>query len=243
MKTLSCLLLLPAFAFGQSDAPRLDELAQALRPLMIQAIPAPLFVQDQNWGHTTKVPHALHWKGLKPKIIKTDRNDGTWRKIQVHPNNLAGTLDLRLGDLRQLDDKHTFKGFLAFNVEFEFDQEIWESGVRLYAGSVRGRMRVQLDMDLETTARFDLGKSGVPEFVFRLRIARANLTYRDMVITHVPGLGGTAARLIGEASRSALKQWHPSLERRLLERANAAIVKAADTKEIRLGIGGVAKNK
>jgi hypothetical protein len=40
-----------------------------------------------------------------------------------------------------------------------------------------------------------------------------------------------------------MKQWHPHVERDLLAKANAAIVKAADTREVRLSLGNLLKSK
>ena len=40
-----------------------------------------------------------------------------------------------------------------------------------------------------------------------------------------------------------VKQVKPSLERRLLDKANAAIIKAGDSKEVRIGLGGVSRKK
>jgi hypothetical protein len=40
-----------------------------------------------------------------------------------------------------------------------------------------------------------------------------------------------------------MKQWKPSIERDLLDKASAAIVKSADTREIRVGFGGLLASK
>jgi hypothetical protein len=235
-----------AVAVAQPPAAQqqLDDAVLLLKPLLLSVMPNPLFEHNDNWGRTTRVPHAVRWKGLKPTVVNTDRNDGLWRKLRVLPARLPHSLDLRLWDLRRIDaDRQGFKGALAFDVEFEIEQQLWESGLRLWAGDIRGRMRVQLDMDLEQTLKFETGKSAAPDLVYRLRITNANLTYRHFVVTHIPGIGGTAAKLTGEAAHAMLKQWRPSIERKLLERANTAIVKAADTKEIRVGLGGIQARK
>jgi hypothetical protein len=44
-------------------------------------------------------------------------------------------------------------------------------------------------------------------------------------------------------ARANLHIWRPSLEHRLIDKANAAIVKAGDTKEVRLGIGKLFERK
>jgi hypothetical protein len=53
---------------------------------------------------------------------------------------------------------------------------------------------------------------------------------------HVAGVGGEAARIIGSAIKGGLDQWHPSFERELLARADAAIVQAGDTREVRVNL-------
>ena len=52
-----------------------------------------------------------------------------------------------------------------------------------------------------------------------------------------PGSAGRSAEMLGEAAHDMIKQLRPSLEKDLLEKANRAIVKAGDTKEVKLGLG------
>ena len=65
---------------------------------------------------------------------------------------------------------------------------------------------------------------------------RREARFDHFQLEHINGVGGDLAKLIGEAAQARLEQWRPSLERDLLERADAAVVKAADTKEVRLSV-------
>jgi hypothetical protein len=56
------------------------------------------------------------------------------------------------------------------------------------------------------------------------------------VTEHVAGVGGELAEWIGDAGHNLMKHIKPSIEHHLLEKANAAIVKAADTKEVRISL-------
>jgi hypothetical protein len=47
--------------------------------------------------------------------------------------------------------------------------------------------------------------------------------------------------MIGETAHSLLNQWRPSIERDLLAKANAAIVKAGEQKEVRLSLSKLVK--
>jgi hypothetical protein len=223
--------------------PSLDELSASLRTLLVDSLPPVLHESSSNWGRTTQVPHAVHWKGqglkVRPKVIKTARNDGTWRKLKITTQEL-GTLVFRLSDLKSPSaDQMTVQAYLSFQCGVEFEQQIWESGVRLYSDSTRARLRVHLPMQLEITIRMEQGKGFLPDTVFRVRVLKADMHYDQLVVEHIAGVGGTAAKLIGEALHSMVKQAKPSLERDLLQKANAAIVKAGDTREIRLSLSSL----
>ncbi len=71
----------------------------------------------------------------------------------------------------------------------------------------------------------------------------AYLGYDNLVVEHVAGVGGEAAKLIGDAVKKGLDQWHPSLERELLAKADAALVKAGDLKEVRVSLASLFKGK
>jgi hypothetical protein len=83
----------------------------------------------------------------------------------------------------------------------------------------------------------------LPDILVRVRLLRSEVGYDNMVVEHIAGVGGTGARLAGEALRGTLKQFHPSLERDLLARANAALVARADTREFRVAVGDLLKLK
>ena len=71
----------------------------------------------------------------------------------------------------------------------------------------------------------------------RMRVKEAKLNYYDLTVEHTAGVGGDLAKTFGDVFHEAVKTLKPSLEQKLLSKANAAIVKAADTKEVRLGLG------
>ncbi|HZT80272.1 MAG TPA: hypothetical protein VFA26_08625, partial [Gemmataceae bacterium] len=75
------------------------------------------------------------------------------------------------------------------------------------------------------------------------RATKADLRYDNLVVEHVAGVGGELAKLIGDAFHGGLTQWRPALERELLARADAAIVRAADTKEVRVNLAGLFAKK
>lgn len=227
------------------DASSPQALSGVLRGALIKFLPNPLHEAAPGWGDQRLVANQLKWKRdggilLKPKIYKTLKNDGTWRKIILTSNNLPDTLilDIRKAQLSE-PNQLNFDIYLAFDARVEYIHHVWESGVRLYAGSVKARFRVKLLLHCEATAKLESGKKLIPDAVFRLHATGGKLSYDNLVFEHVPGLGGTAARILGNAFHNILHDLRPSLESNLLAKGNAAIVKAADTKEVRISLSRV----
>jgi len=244
---LALLLLCPPALFAQTPATKdepLDQLAKALKPFLIDALPATLYEKTDNWDHQVMVPVGVKWRGIRPQVTKSLRNHGEWKKLIISTQELPRTMDLKIYDVKTIDaEKQTFKVFLTFQMGVYYDQQNWESGARLWSGSVRARAQIKLDMDCENTLRIEFDKNGLPDFILRLRVTGAKLHYDKLVVEHINGVGGDAAKLIGDAAHRCMNQWRPSIERDLLAKANAAIVKAADTREIRVGFGGLIKTK
>src|SRR4051812_19959492 len=104
---------LVAGARAQDPNPTLPQVAEMMKPFLIEAIPQVLFEQSRNWGKTSRAPHAVHWHGLRPEIVKTPRNDGHWQKVRLSTRNLAGTLDFRMTPARVIDtDRQAFQVYL-----------------------------------------------------------------------------------------------------------------------------------
>ncbi len=230
------------------DASSPQALAGVLRGAMLKFLPEPLYEASPGWGHQRLVANQLKWEGdilpLKPKIYKTLKNDGVWKKIRLTGLNLPDTLVL---DLRQLQkpqpEQLGFEVFISFDARLNYDHEIWDAGTRLYAGSVTARFRAKLLLRCEATIKLDASKSLLlPDAIFRLHATGATLTYDNLVFEHVAGFGGTGAKLLGKTFHNILRDFNPDLERRMLDRAASAIVKAADTKEVRVSFAKVFGN-
>jgi hypothetical protein len=236
------LLALPLVGAAGDDS--LAELAASLKPLLASSVPPVLYEKSTNWGHQELAANGLRWHGLHAEVVKTPKNDGKWRKVRLTTQDLPRTLVINLTDFKAVDDdRQTFKVLLAFQAGVEYEQQNWDLGVRLWSGSVRARMQLKLALECESVLRVNTGKGLLPDLVFRLRVTKADISYDNLVVEHIAGVGGSAARLIGEAVHGTLKHCKPSLERELLARADATIVKAADTREVRLGLSGLVKKK
>jgi hypothetical protein len=81
----------------------------------------------------------------------------------------------------------------------------------------------------------------LPDLVIELKVTKADVQYDNLKFEHIAGIGGDAAQLIGELAHAALNQWRPSNEKDALAKANAAVVKAGQHKEVRLSLAKLFK--
>jgi hypothetical protein len=243
----SAVLLLVATVGRAEPLPVLDAdstrpLAMALRKAILQLLPNPLYESSPGWGQMREVQtgwkvtgHGLH---SRLEAVRSPRNDGLWRKIRVVALRPSETFSLDLRELRQAGPgRLTFTAALALDVHLSIEQQRWKAGVRLYSASLEARLHVKLQLDCEAEADLDFKDGTLPDVIFRLRLVRANLDYDNLVVEHAAGLGGTAARWLGEAVRSGLHRFDPAVERHALERADVTLVRAFGTREVRLSLG------
>jgi hypothetical protein len=222
-----------------------DQLSGDLRGLLLKNLPNPLYEAARNWGHQSEA-RRLQFRGklrnLHLDVMQEPKNDGVWRKIKVEAIHPADTLVFDLRHLVKADDgRLAFQLFVALDVHFDIRQQRWLSGIKLFDTEIRGRTRVRITLDCEATSRIDAAHL-LPDLVVQLKVVRADLGYENLKIEHIAGLGGEAAEIIGELGQTLIKQWKPSIERDLLAKANAAILKAGEHKEVRVSLSKLLKS-
>jgi hypothetical protein len=231
-----------------ADTPSADELASVMRTLLTSALPAPLVAKEFNWGHQVEVMNGVTWDGdgilKKPHKQKKLKNDGVWRRIRVEAFDPEKNLTVAVKNVRQPEKgKLTFDVVVALQTRITFEQQVWSRGTRLYSGETRARCRPIAVLKCESTSRAVKTGALLPEVVFRMRVVDAKLGYDEFRVDHTAGVGGDLARIMGDALHDTIKVWTPSLERDLKEKAQSAIVKAGDTKEVKLGLGRLLDGK
>jgi hypothetical protein len=227
---------------GLNGAPK-DELAGALRGLLLKNLPDPLYEAAPNWGHQSEGRRiTLPRRRVQIDMSHEPRNDGVWRKIRVEAVNPAESLVFDIRDVQSPEaGTVNFQTFTALDVQVNFHQQRWLSGIKLVDAKARAKARVRVTLDCEASTRIDNSQL-LPELVFNLKVTKADLKYDNLKFEHIAGVGGEAAQIIGEAAHAAVTQWRPSIERDLLARANAAIVKAGGEREVRLSLAKLLKS-
>lgn len=238
----------PAAPPAPPDAPTADELAAVMRSLLTSALPSPLVAKDFNWGHQVEVVNGVTWEGdgllKKPHKQKKFKNDGVWRRIKVEAFDPDKNLALAVKNLQQPEKgRMTFDMIVTLQTRITFEQQLWARGTRLYGGETRGRCRPVLLLRCESTSRVMKSSSFLPDVIFRMRVLDAKLSYDEFRVDHTAGVGGDLAKVMGDALHDTINFWMPSLEKDLREKAAKAIVKAGDTKEVKLGLGRLLDGK
>jgi hypothetical protein len=207
-------------------SPSSAELAGIFRGLLLNHLPDPLVEGQSNWGHQVEARFG-------PRL----KNNGVWRKYRISAMSPAQTLTVDIKNLGAVDAEHTtFEMHVGFDAQIDFQQRLWERNLRLYSGSTLARAKVQAVLQCEVTTRVVPGNGPLPDFIFRLRVVKANLSYKDLDVVHIGGIGGDGAKVLGETLHTLMLDLKPSLEKDLLERANTAIVKAGGTKAVRVSL-------
>jgi hypothetical protein len=229
-------------------------LSDQFRGLLLKHLPDPLVEHTDGWGEQREVTIGLKWerKGairFRPELMRDVKNDGHWQKVTVAAVDPAKSLTVAVTGVRVKDGKTLFDAAVGLDVKPVYAQQMWAMGKRVYAGETRCRTHADLKVTVELTSQAAFKPGAVlPELSLRVRVVSADLTYRDLVCEHTLGVGGEAAKVLGKAAHEFVKKAKPDLEKGLLTKANAAIVKAADTKEVKVELdkllgGAAAKTK
>jgi hypothetical protein len=231
-----------------AEPPAAAELASIMRTLLMSALPSPLVAKEFNWGHQVEVMNGITWDGdgilKKPHKQKKMKNDGVWRKIAVEAFNPEKYLTVAVKNVQQPEKgKFTFDMVVTLQARIMFEQQMWSRGTRLYSGETRARCRPILALKCESTSRVEQTGGLIPDVVFRMRVLDAKLNYDEFRVDHTAGVGGEMAKILGDAVHDTIKLWMPSLEKDMKEKAQQAIVKAGDTKEVKLGLSRLLDGK
>ena len=218
-------------------------LSNVARQLILKFLPDPALTTKKNWGNQKEVVVRIdgerkgpfQWKFETKKELK---NDGHWRALTLSAVEPATKFGIELKDIVTPEPgKTTFTAILTSPVKFEFEQQFWKAGIRLLRGETRGRCDTTIVLRCESMSKLDWAPGKLlPSQILRVKVTNADVNYENLKIEHTAGLGGDAAKVVGETVLKAVKLMKPNLEKDLLEKANAAIVKAGDSKEMKLDL-------
>lgn len=224
----------------QPTQAEIASLSKALHKLALANLPDPLVKSDNGWGKQKEfVAGAVMLRNTKkfgPDAPRVLVNDGLWRRITVTARDPGETLGVAIGELVRSDASTAHLVLDAhMDIDFRVEHQLWKRGHQLYSGETRGHCKagVRLKAEVVSTTTKVAG-SFFPEVVLTVKATDAKLFYDKLIIDHTAGLDGEDAKKAGEFVLDLVKGVKPDLEKQLLDKANAGIVKAASSKEIKV---------
>lgn len=231
--------VVPARAADPTPDPK--ALSALLRPMLLAALPSPLAVAPVGWGDQREVVIGVKWEKqrllYKPVPMKAVRNDGHWQRVTLTALEPANSLTLTIRDIRIAGEKTYFRADIGLNVRAVYESQVWAVAKRVYAGETHVRCRAVLALTCELTSAAALAPGALlPTLTVRARATEAKVGYTDLVCEHALGVNGKPAELLGKTAIQVMRAVAPRVERDLLAKANQAVLKAADTKEVRVAL-------
>ncbi len=226
----------------QIEQPNPEEVAaisKLMRDMTLQHMPDPLVKANDGWGKQKEFVVGkvmLRNPNKFPEAPRELFNDGLWRRFTVTARDPADTLGIGITELvRPEADKMLVTINVAMDINFRMEQQLWVRGRQLYSGETRGHCTGAVQLKAVVTHKTEFKPGALfPDIALKVTTTEAKLFYDKIVIDHTAGLDGDDAKKVGDLVVDLVKSVKPELEKELLEKANAAIVKAAGTKEVKL---------
>lgn len=221
----------------KTDPAQAELLANLLRDLVAKKIPDPLTKSSSNWGKQSAVTTVRRFRvGSEP--VREMVNDGLWRRVEVRvPDPSKVMLDVT--ELTHPEEGKMLATVVVAcdRVDMKMEHQLWRKGRRLYGGETRAHCQAGITLKAEVTTKSEFKKDAplaLPEVTFTVKVTDAQLSYGKIVVDRTIGLDGDAAEAVGDLALKVVKAVAPDLEKDLLEKANAAVVKAAGTREFKV---------
>ena len=226
----------------QIEQPNPEEVAaisKLMRDMALQHMPDPLVKANDGWGKQKEFVVGkvmLRNPNKFPEAPRELFNDGLWRRFTVTARDPADTLGIGITELvRPEADKMLVTINVAMDINFRMEQQLWVRGRQLYSGETRGHCTGAVQLKAVVTHKSEFKPGALfPDIALKVTTTEAKLFYDKIVIDHTAGLDGDDAKKVGDLVVDLVKSVKPELEKELLDKANAAILKAAGTKELKL---------
>lgn len=233
----------------KADPAQVELLTNLLRDQMKDKIPDPLTQSSHNWGKQVAVT-VVRRQGLRfrPEPVGEEMvNHGLWRHVEVRipdPSKVA----LAITELTYPEEGKMLAtvAVACERVDAKMEHQLWRNGRRLYGGETRVHLPAGITLKAEVTTKNEPNKGGIlalPEVTLTIKVTDAELSIGKIVVDRTVGLDGPAAEAVGDLALNAIKSVKPDLEADLLKKANAAIVKAAGTREVKVALDKLLETK
>lgn len=225
---------------AQPQPEEVAAISKMMREMALKKMPDPLVKANDGWGKQKEfvVGKVIlrNPKRFGPEAPREMVNDGMWRRFTISARDPEKTFAIGISEITRPEaDKMLVTINVAMEINFRVEQQLWKRGLRIYSGETRGHCQSALQLKVNV-AHKTVPKPGsfFPDVVLKVTTTDAKIFYDKLVIDHTAGLDGEDAKAMGDLMVDVVKAVMPNLEKELLDKGNAAIVKAAGTREIKV---------
>jgi hypothetical protein len=192
------------------------------------------YEKKKNWGHTAPAVRGLSIQ-LDDGRLKTRRkykevNDGTWQMYRVDLVDPDEKFDIRIANLRPLDDGRVGLQITAVaSLKAMGRQAHWEKGIQLYSLSAEADARVRLTAETAVATQLDPTKLP-PDVYLKPEVTAAKLEILEFKLRRISDLDGPLVRALSKTVREELEDKLAEDNAKIVAKLNKAI----DKKEERL---------
>ena len=215
-------------------------LAKTLRGLLLQHMPNPLVKANDGWGKQKEyVVGAVMLRNPKrfgPDAPRQMVNDGLWRRVTLTARKPAETLNLSIPELvRPTETTALLTVNTEMEVDFRVEHQLWTRGRQIYTGETRGHCKAAMTVKASVETKMEANPGALlPSITLVVKVTDVKLFHDKFIIDHTAGMDGPDAQKMGDFMLEVAKSVKPDLEAQLMEKANAAVLKAVGSKDIKV---------
>jgi hypothetical protein len=220
-----------------------ESLSSLAQRIVLENLPKQ-FVDQRNWGHTTRVINGLHFDkdgdGLRIEKHTKEVKDGIWKQYRIDLVDPEHQLHVQIANLRQLDSSHSaFTVLLSAKLHADGRWEQWKDGVKLLNVNAAADSRIEARIDCEMTVDWKpVGLLG--QITVEPKVTGARLDLVDFDLKKVSKIEGRLAHELGERLKETLAKRLHDEEPKVVEKLNRAIQQRQD--RLRFSPGDVVAN-
>ena len=229
-----------------------DELAEPFTPSaefqdwmcgLVRAQLPDHYEKKKNWGHQARALDGLSIQ-FDDGRLKTHRkykqaNDGSWQMYRVNLVDPAEKFDIRVANLRSLDDGRVGMQITAVaSVKASGRQALWEKGVQIYSISAEADARVRLTAETAVATQLDPTKLP-PDVYLKPEVTAAKFEILEFKLRRISDLHGPLVRSLSHTVRKELEDKLAEDNAKLVAKLNKAIDK--QERKLRLSAADLVK--
>lgn len=200
-----------------------ESMGDVIRLCLLQAL-SEEFVDEKNWGETTPRFDGVRVRGLRISKRERDVNHGFWHRYKAKLIQPEETFDVHIQQEAGADQSIRFTILIDLKARCETTFVLWTYGVKGINGTTTSDAKLQLRLVIDTKPQFKFSlDTPLPRLELSPQVVSLNLKLRDLDLHRVGVIGGSAATVMGDASRKVIEELLQQQEGRIKKKLQQQI--------------------